>query len=176
MGNPFRDDRSSAPPDLVPALARGDLDAIVPFPSFYSAATQTLGEDYAELRIPGYQVHYILAATPEMADERSEVLDAFMAALAKANADVKADPEATTKAVSDSMQGAVTPEALATMWADVDVGLKLDSDLADLLVAEADWVLTNGEVKGDAVTREEMLSHFAPAALKKAAPEAVDLP
>ena len=72
----------AAPPDLVPALARGDLDAIVPFPTFYGAAASTLGADYAELRVPGYEVHYILAASPEMTGDRSATLEAFMAALA----------------------------------------------------------------------------------------------
>lgn len=166
----------AAPPDLVPALARGDLDAIVPFPTFYGAAASTLGDSYAELRVPGYQVHYILAATPEMTGERADVLDAFMGALAKADADVQADPAAAMEAVSASMQGAMTPAALETMWQDVDIGLKLDTDLAELLVAEADWVLSKGVVKGEAVTLDEMLSHFAPDALSKAAPDAIDLP
>ena len=166
----------AAPPDLVPALARGDLDAIVPFPTFYAAAASTLGDAYGELRAPGYQVHYILAATPEMTGERAAVLEAFMGALAKADADVKADPGAAMEAVSASMQGAMTPDALSAMWQDVDIGLKLDTDLAELLVAEADWVLSKGVVKGEAVTLDEMLDHFAPDALRAVAPDAVDLP
>ncbi|ANT62982.1 ABC transporter substrate-binding protein (plasmid) [Salipiger sp. CCB-MM3] len=166
----------AAPPDLVPALARGDLDAIVPFPTFYGAAESTLGDTYAELREPGYEVHYILAASPKMTGERAAALDAFMGALARADADVKADPQAAMEAVSASMQGAMTPEALGAMWKDVDVGLKLDTGLADLLVAEAAWVLSKGVVKGEAVTTDAMLGHFAPDALKKAAPDAVDLP
>lgn len=166
----------AAPPDLVPALARGDLDAIVPFPTFYAAAARTLGDNYAELRAPGYQVHYILAATPEMTGERASVLEAFMAALVRADADVKADPQAAMAAVSASMQGAMTPDALAAMWQDVDIGLTLDTGLAELLVAEADWVLSKGVVKGEAVTLDQMLSFFAPSALAKAAPEAVTLP
>jgi len=165
----------AAPPDLVPALARGDLDAIVPFPTFYGSARETLGESYAELRVPGYEVHYILAASPEMVEERAAVLDAFMGALAKADADVKADPTAAMEAVSKSMQGAMSIEGLTTMWQDVDIGLKLDKGLADLLVAEADWVLGKGVVKGDAITTEEMLRNFAADALKKAAPDAVTL-
>ncbi|MXN17774.1 transporter substrate-binding domain-containing protein [Pseudooceanicola sp. GBMRC 2024] len=166
----------AAPPDLVPALARGDLDAIVPFPTFYAPAKATLGDNYAELRAPGYDVHYILAASPEMTGKRAAVLEAFMGALEKADADVKADPQAAMQAVSASMQGAISPEALAAMWQDVDIGLKLDTGLADLLVSEADWVLSKGVVKGDAVTVDEMLTHFAPQALEKVAPEAVDLP
>ncbi|SDF01393.1 NitT/TauT family transport system substrate-binding protein [Salipiger thiooxidans] len=166
----------AAPPDLVPALARGDLDAIVPFPTFYGAAKTTLGDSYAELRVPGYDVHYILAATPEMTGEKSATLDAFMAALAKADADVQADPEAAMAAVARSMQGAMTPEALAQMWQDVDIGLKLDEGLAELLVREADWILAQGVVRGEAVDTAAMLELFAPEALRKASPEAVSLP
>lgn len=165
-----------APPDLVPALARGDLDAIVPFPTFYAAAREALGDNYGELRAPGYQVHYILAATPEMTGERAEVLEAFMGALARADADVVADPAAAMEAVAASMQGAMTPEALAAMWQDVEIGLKLDTGLAELLVDEANWVLSKGVVKGEAVSLDRMLSLFAPAALEKAAPDAVALP
>lgn len=167
---------SAAPPDLVPAVARGDVDAIVPFPSFYSAARTTLGEDYGELRVPGYQVHYILSASPTMITERSEVLEAFMGALAKADADVKADPEAAMAAVSASMSGAMSPEDIAAQWEDVDIGLSLDTGLAELLVAEADWILAQGVVRGEAVSLEDMLENFAPAALAAAMPDAVMLP
>lgn len=167
---------SAAPPDLVPAVSRGDVDAIVPFPSFYTAASETLGEDYGELRVPGYQVHYILSASPEMINERPEVLNAFMSALAKADADVQADPAAAMAAVSASMQGAMSTDDLATMWQDVDIGLQLNSDLASLLVDEAEWILSQGVVKGEAVPLEVMLTKFAPAPLANAMPDAVDLP
>lgn len=167
---------SAAPPDLVPAVSRGDVDAIVPFPSFYSAARTTLGEDYGELRVPGYQVHYILSASPTMINERAEVLQAFMGALAKADADVKADPDAAIAAVSASMSGAMSPEDIKAQWQDVDIGLSLDIGLAELLVAEADWILAQGVVKGEAVTIDEMLENFAPSALAAVLPDAVSLP
>lgn len=167
---------SAAPPDLVPAVARGDVDAIVPFPTFYSAARTTLGDDYAELRVPGYQVHYILSASPEMITDRADVLEAFMGALAKADADVAADPAAAMAAVSASLQGAMSTDDLAAMWQDVDIGLKLDTGLAELLVEEAKWILAQGVVKGTAPDLEAILSNFAPAALSAVAPEAVDLP
>lgn len=167
---------SAAPPDLVPAVARGDVDAIVPFPSFYSAARTTLGENYGELRVPGYQVHYILSASPEMINDRPDVLEAFMGALAKADADVQADPAAAMAAVSASMTGAMSPEELAVMWQDVDIGLNLKTGLAELLVAEADWILAQGVVKGETLTLEDMLGNFAPDALMAVMPDAVSLP
>lgn len=166
----------AAPPDLVAAVSRGDVDAIVPFPSFYSAAESTLAESYGELRVPIYQVHYILAATPEMVGERAAVLDAFMGALAKADADVAADPDAAMDAVLASMSGAMPKDALQTMWTDVDIGLELDLNLAELLVAEADWILDQGVINGEPLTVDTMLEHFAPEALRKVDPDAVNLP
>ena len=166
----------AAPPDLVAAVARGDVDAIVPFPSFYSAAESTLADSYGELRVPIYQVHYILAATPEMVGERAAVLDAFIGALAKADADVAADPDAAMDAVLASMSGAMPKDALQTMWTDVDIGLELDLGLAELLVAEADWILDQGVVNGAPLTVDAMLEHFAPEPLRKVDPDAVSLP
>ena len=42
---------SATPPDLAPVMSRSDLDAIVPFTSFYSAAKTVLGDDCGELRV-----------------------------------------------------------------------------------------------------------------------------
>ncbi|MDO6586708.1 ABC transporter substrate-binding protein [Salipiger sp. 1_MG-2023] len=167
---------SAAPSDLVPALARGDLDAIMAFPSFYSAARDRLGADYAELRLRGYAAHFILAAGPGMTGARADELDAFMAALVRADADVRADPDAAMAAVSASMQGAITPEALATIWQDVDVGLRLGSDLVELLVSEADWITVQGVIKAEPLSFDEMLGVIDAGPLRRAAPEAVDLP
>lgn len=99
-----------------------------------------------------------------------------MSALAKADADVAADPAAAMAAVSKSMSGAISTDDLATMWQDVDIGLKLDTELAELLVAEADWILEQGVIKGDPVSLETMLTKFSGDALASAAPDAVSLP
>ena len=165
----------AAPPDLVPALARGDLDAIVPFPTFYSAAAQTLGDNYRELRVPGYQVHFILASTTGMVGERAAALKAFMTALAKGDADVKADPDAAMDAVVASLNGVMSKDAIATMWKDVDIGLKLDTGLANLIVEEAAWILDQGVVKGEPIEVDDVLGHFAPEALRSVMPDAVNL-
>lgn len=167
---------NASPVDLVNALARGDVDAIVPFPTFYAGAKKTLGDDYRELRAPGYQPHFVLAASPEMLNERSDVLDKFIAALVRADADVAADPSAAMDAVVASLQGAIPKESLEVMWQDVDIGMKLDSELLDLLLAEAEWVLAQGIIKADPLTAEVMRAHFAEGALAAAKPEAVNLP
>ncbi|MEU6863887.1 NrtA/SsuA/CpmA family ABC transporter substrate-binding protein, partial [Streptomyces sp. NPDC046876] len=56
-------------PSQVPAaLARGDVDAGVTFPSFYDAARTALGERYAEVPFTGYTAHTLLVAGPSVDD------------------------------------------------------------------------------------------------------------
>lgn len=167
---------NASPVDLVSALARGDVDAIVPFPTFYSAAESALGDDYRELRAPGYQPHFILAASPEMIGPRAQALEAFLGALVKADADVRENPAMAMDEVFNSLKGAMPKAALEKMWQDVDIGVQLRSDLLELLVAEAAWILEQGVINAERPSAENLRSYFADAALKAVAPDAVDLP
>ncbi|WP_444666646.1 ABC transporter substrate-binding protein [Cereibacter changlensis] len=166
---------NAAPGDLVPALLRGDVDAIVPFPTFYAGAAEALGDKYQELRPGGYAPHYVLAATTAMTSERGADLTAFLGALVKADADVSAAPAAAAEAVSGSMGGAVAPAELQKMWADVDLGTTLSTDLLDLLLSEASWIAAKGVVKADAPTAATIAPYLDATALSAVAPEAVTL-
>ena len=166
---------NASPVDLVSALARGDVEAIVPFPTFYSAAKDALGDDYRELRVPGYQVHYVLSASPEMLADRRGDLETFLGVLAKADAQVAAEPARAMEAVSASMQGAMPVSALEVMWQDVEIGLELSTDLLDLLVAEAAWIVGQGVVNAEPLSREAMAKHIAPAPLAAVAAEVVSM-
>lgn len=165
---------NASPVDLVSAVTRGDVDAIASFPTFYAAAADALGDDYRELRVDSYQVHYILAASPAMLG-REAALMSFLSVLADADDMVAADPAAAQAAVSASMGGAMSPEALAIMWEDVELGLTLSDSLLDLLVEEAAWIVTQGVVNAEAPSRDEMKAYFAPSALRAVDPERVDL-
>ncbi|SOB93522.1 ABC transporter substrate-binding protein [Rhodobacter maris] len=159
---------SAAPGDLVAALARGDVDAIAPFPSFYSAARATLGPDYRELRPGGYEVHYILVATPDLSEAGSARLSAFLGALIRAETDLKEDPAAAQEVVSRSMAGAIPAREIAALWRDVDIGLALPPDLADLIRTEAGWILDQGVIRGPLPSVETVAAHIRPAALEAA--------
>lgn len=167
---------NASPVDLVPSLARGDVEAAVMFPTFYAKAKETLGDDYRELLAPGYNVHYIIAGSQTMLDDKPELAAAFLGALAKADADVKADPEMAMKAVSDNLKGAMNTDQLKTMWKDVEIGLELDTDLLSLMVSEGQWILTKGVIKADEPTMESMRVYIADGPLKSVDPDAVDLP
>ncbi|MFD2173776.1 ABC transporter substrate-binding protein [Rhodobacter lacus] len=158
---------SAAPADLVPALARGDVEAIAPFPSFYAAAAATLGEAYRELRPGGYAVHYILVTTPEQAETAR--ISAFLGALARAEADLKADPVAAQSVVSKAMGGTIRAEQVAALWRDVEIGLALDPSLTTLIRAEAEWIVDQGVIRGPVPSAETVAGYITPKALQAAA-------
>lgn len=167
---------NAAPGDLIPALARGDVDAAVTFPTFYGAAAQALGDDYRELRAQDYSPHFILAASGSMLKERSDVVDAFIGALAKADADVASDPATAQDAVLENLGGAMPKEALVAMWEDVELGLVLNQELLDLLHAEAAWIVERGVINAEAPDEKTVRAAFAEGHLAKAKPDAIELP
>lgn len=68
---------------------------------------------------------------------READLTTFLGALVRADADIAADPQAAAEAVSASLCRNVSVEALQAMWANMEFGTILTSDLLDLLVNEA---------------------------------------
>jgi len=47
------------------------------------------------------------------------------------------------------MSGAISGEDLVTMWQGVDIGLGLDTELAELLVLKVNWILAQDIVNGE---------------------------
>ena len=91
-----------SPPDIVPALARGDIDAGIMFPDFYPAAEKALGDDYREYRSDAYIAWFVLSATPEMLNDRPDELAAFVRALIKAEDFIKSNPEGAMEALAEA--------------------------------------------------------------------------
>lgn len=166
---------NAGPADLAPAVARGDVDAMVTFPTFYSAAKQALGGDYVELKAPGYSVHYILSANGPALKAKPAVFAAFMGALAKADALAAGDASAAQDAVLANLKGAMPKAALEAMWTEVEIGLQLDDALVALVADEAAWIVGKGIVKAEAPSAETVRAAFEPAPLAAAAPAAVTL-
>ena len=166
---------NAGPADLAPAVARGDVDAMVTFPTFYAAAKQALGEDYVELRAPGYSTHYILSVSGETLRDRPETVNAFMHALVKADEAVAEDPSAAQDAVLANLQGAMPKAALETLWEEVEIGLELDRELLELIVSEAAWIVGKGIVSAEAPSAEAVSRYFDGAPLAASNAEAVSL-
>lgn len=157
---------NAAPGDLIAALVRGDVDAIVPFPNFYPAAAKTLGNDYREILTPSYQAHFVLAAGVKALKDRPKAVGSFLSALVEAEKELKADQDAAAQIVAGNLNGNVSKEALLAMWKDTDISLTLPANLLDLLVAEGKWIAAKGIIKAESPTIASISAYVEDAPLK----------
>lgn len=135
-----------SPPDIVPALARGDIDAGVMFPDFYESASKALGDDYREYRSDAYIAWFVLSATPDMLENRAGELEGFVRALIKAEDYIKTNPEGAQTALAAAMEGVMSLELIQSRWDEVEYEIGLANGLLDVLEVEANWVVSKGMV------------------------------
>ncbi|WP_283643400.1 ABC transporter substrate-binding protein [Marinovum algicola] len=147
---------SVGPPDIVPALSRGDIFAGAMFPSFYGGAKETLGEKYREIPISSYNTHFILVATQELIDDDPAAVSAVLTALLEAEQVVTSDPAASHEAVSRVLGGTLKPDEVAEASANYAFEIGLDDALIDLMVEEGVWINARGSIKGEVPTRESI--------------------
>jgi NitT/TauT family transport system substrate-binding protein len=143
---------SVGPPDIVPALARGDILAGAMFPSFYGGARTTLGDRYREIPISSYNTRFILVATQTIIDDKPDAVSAALSALLEAEGVVLSDPAESHRAVSRVLGGTLKPEDVASASGNYRFHINLDAGLLDLMVDEGVWINARGSIKGDVPT------------------------
>ncbi|MFE2009091.1 ABC transporter substrate-binding protein [Streptomyces sp. NPDC059491] len=158
-----------APNQITPALARGDVDAGVTFPSFYDATRTTLADRYAELPFTGYTARTLLVAGPGASEKTTT---AVLRALLKAQQEIAADPPAARRAVLAQSKGALQADYVNSFQPRYAYGATLSSELLDDLAQEAAWAKTAQNLSGSA-DRSDLLRHLNPAPLTAADPDAV---
>jgi NitT/TauT family transport system substrate-binding protein len=164
-----------APSDLVPALARGDIDAAFMFDGFYSQAKKVLGEKYYEHRTPWYLQTFVLVATMDELTKHPERVKAMLAGLLQANDLVVKDITETAAVTSKAMDNLATPAQLQAQWADYRFSIALDRSFLDLMSQEGMWVHETNAIKGPAPTRELFAKYIDAASLAALAPRNVTL-
>ncbi|OEJ35035.1 ABC transporter substrate-binding protein [Streptomyces subrutilus] len=160
-----------APNQITSALARGDIDAGVTFPSFYDAARTTLGDRYAELPFTGYTARTLLVAGPKATDETAT---AVLRALLKAQREIATDPAAARKTVLAQSKGALQTGYVDAFQPRYDYGATLSPELPAQLEQEAGWAKAAQSLPGSA-DRAALLRHLHPAPLAAVDPAAVTL-
>lgn len=167
---------NAGPADLVAAVLRGDTDAIATFPTFFGAARKALGANYREI-VPGdYVLHMVVVASGAVVAKNPAVVDKFVAALAKSDAVIKADPAAAEKLLLTDMHGVISADTLHPMWQQTDYSMRLDPDLLTLIGDEADWIVDRGMVKTAKPDAAAVRAMIDDAPLRKALPANVTLP
>lgn len=163
-----------APPDLIPALARGDIAAGVLFPSAYAAARRTLGDAYQEILLPEARATFILVASERVL--ANEALHrAVLKGLLEGERFVDSDPAASRAVTGRYVGKAMTIETIEEGWSRYEYKVQLDRATLDLMVDEGRWLVGRGAVKDVQSTEAVFRPYFLTAPLKALAPERVKL-
>ncbi|MFG2664952.1 ABC transporter substrate-binding protein [Streptomyces sp. NPDC048387] len=160
-----------APNQVTAALARGDIDAGVTFPSFYEAARTALGERYAELPFAGYTARTLLVAGPGADDATAT---AVLRTVLRARQAAEADPAAARKAVVAQAKGALEPGYVETFQSRYTYGPSLTPELLAQLADEAAWAKAAQNLPGPA-DPQALRARLHPGPLRTADPAAVTL-
>lgn len=168
---------NAAPADTVPALVRGDVQAAVMFPSLYAQAKKLLGPDYQEVRTKAYVGHTLLVATSTMIASRPAEVEAFLAALLKADKTIAADSKLGQATVIAALKGVMIPETLAEMWPEYEFRFELKPEVLDLMVKQGAWILDRGVIKAapEAASAKTLRGYIAEQPLAKLSPEVVTI-
>ncbi|MFD5769194.1 ABC transporter substrate-binding protein [Streptomyces sp. NPDC127049] len=158
-----------APNQVTSALARGDVEAGVTFPSFYDSTRTALGDRYAELPFTGYTARTLLVAGPEATEQTTT---AVLRALRKAEARIGADPAGSRNDVLAEAKGALQADYVDAFQPRYGYGSTLSAELLVQLTEEAAWAKTAQKLPGSA-DRAALLRHLDPAPLKAVDPAAV---
>ncbi len=142
---------SLAPPDIIPALARRDIDAAFTFPAAYEVAQKVLGEKYHEIRIPTPST-FVIVATNDVITNHPERVRAFLEGLRDGNAAFVRDRAGSATLVSTATGGSLATPAIVALWADYQFSVGIDNELAGSLLKDALWIHDHNLVKGSTPT------------------------
>ncbi|MFH6787005.1 MULTISPECIES: ABC transporter substrate-binding protein [Methylobacterium] len=164
------------PPDLPPALLRGDVDAIATFPNAFGGARRILGERYRELPVSPYATTFVVAASREFLAKDAAVATKLLGALTRADAFMSSDPAGAQDIVAKTAGKTLTLEAIRAGWGHYHYDVALDGGLLDLMAREGAWIRERGIVRDADPSAALFRSSVADAPLKGVAPAKVTLP
>jgi NitT/TauT family transport system substrate-binding protein len=146
---------SLAPSDIVPALARGDIDAAFAFPAIYAVAQRILGEKYHEVRI-AIPSTFVMVATDDVVYNHPDRVRAFLAGLRDGNAALLRDRPGSAALMSAATGGSLTPAAVTALWSDYQFSVGIDAELPVDILKDAIWIHEHNLVKGPAPTTAQL--------------------
>jgi ABC-type nitrate/sulfonate/bicarbonate transport system substrate-binding protein len=164
--------------DMVTAVVKGDIAAFAWDWLSAVAAQKQSGDDIVILdrdgieKIWGY--HLIFVANAKTVEERPDVVAAAVKTLFEAEEFIARDRAATVKHVA--ARTATSEEDTVKGIELLDIGVKLDDSLIDVMMAEAKWAVEAGIAQpysGD--LRKLFRGIIAPEAMRKIKPERVRL-
>ncbi len=163
-----------APPDLIPALVRGDIAAGALFPSAYAAARRALGDQYQEILLPEARAAFVLVASARVL-ENEALHRKLLEGLLEGETFVVADPAASQEVSARYVGKAMPLETIRAQWPLYEYRVQLDRGTLDWMVAEGKWLVERGAVKNVEASEALLRASFRPGPLKALAPDRVKL-
>lgn len=150
-----------SPPDIIPALDRGDIHVGIPFPDAYDKAREVLGPRYREIVSQDYFGYMVISASRKAIAERPGDIRKFLSALIKANDILLKNPADAKATLVAASQGTLTPAFVDRIWPEYEFRLGFDDAFLDLLQNEAKWVEGKGVIKGAGIDRAGLRKYLA---------------
>ena len=162
-----------APPELVTAIIRGDLDAIAMWEPLIYNAQKGIGDQ--SVIFTGEDIYtetFHIAVMKKYAEENSATVESFLRALAKAETFLNSNQEEAKQILLDSIS--IEKEILDHIWSNFQFNLVLDQSVIDLLHKEAEFAIESGAVvQGSQIPDYRKM--FEPKFLKKIDPQKVKM-
>jgi len=165
-------------PEMVTAVVKGDIDAFAWDWLSVIAAQKQAGDDIVVLDHAGIEniwgYHLILVANDKVVQERPDVVEMAVKSLVDAEAFIADNPEKTigyvAKRTATSLED--TEKGIGLL----DIGVKLDNSLVDVMVAETEWAIAQNIAQPyDGDVRVLFRDVIYQDALAKVAPDRVSL-
>jgi NitT/TauT family transport system substrate-binding protein len=138
---------SFRPPELIPALRRGDIDAFVAWEPLALQARRAIPDSSEFLDRSLYTVQLHLVTRPDVISAKGAALVKFLRAVHLAEERIAADPAGSRALVERTLS--FRAGDLAAIWPDLHYMLKLDAPaLLASLADEGRWALRSGQVTG----------------------------
>ena len=134
-----------SPPDMIPALDSGSVDAINIWQPYTYEAEQRLGPKIKGMPYT-FTNNYLLLTTADVAAKNPELLKRTLAVLREADASLGANKD---KAVEWTAKAAgMKPDTLKAVWSEMEFGTKApDGKVLDEMQAFANFAVKNKMVK-----------------------------
>jgi ABC-type nitrate/sulfonate/bicarbonate transport system substrate-binding protein len=160
-----------APPDMVTAFVRGDLDAYFAWePHVYYAAKQVAGESKVFPAGELYHGRHCIAMNKDYVLAHPDVVEKFVRGLLRAEEFVTKHPEEAMKIVAKTT--GMDEEALKSLWPEYTVKVELDGELMHILEKEAAWARS---ISSSEETLPDFRKYIYTDALQKSRPSSVQL-
>lgn len=135
-----------SPSDMDTAMARGDIEVSAVFQPYQTQVIELLGEDAVEIwwEDEPYVQHSLYISLASTVQERKDDIAELVAGLAAADELLVAQDDTAMDAVGRAID--LEGGTLATVLEEFDFSVQLEPDLADTLVARAEWGIEEGNL------------------------------